>query len=67
MCPNTTALAIKEDDGNFLNAKEVKMLLKKYGITAGDLCSFYLLFDLPAMLSETLFEKLLGGIKAGGR
>ena len=63
MCPNTTALAIKGGDGNSLNAQEVKMLLKKHGVTAYDLCSFYLLFDLPSMFSDKLFEKSLGRLK----
>ncbi|MEK7208033.1 MAG: hypothetical protein AAB699_00615 [Patescibacteria group bacterium] len=58
-CPNTTALAIKENVGKFRVSDEVKALMVRYGVERIELWTFYVLFDLPAMLSERYFKKSL--------
>ena len=62
-CPNTTALAIKEGVDRFKMADEVKKLLAKYGVTNVELRTFYVLFDIPAMISERFFEQKLQKMK----
>ena len=61
MCPNTTALAIKEGVEKFTKSDEVRELLRKYGVGSIELWTFYFVFDIPAMLSDRFFE---GAIKA---
>lgn len=58
-CPNTTALATKEGVDKFREANEVKKLLAKYGVGRIELWTFYVIFDLPAMISERFFERRL--------
>ncbi len=58
-CPNTTALAIRENVGKFTVSDEVKALMTRYGVKRIELWAFYVLFDLPAMLSERYFRKSL--------
>ena len=59
MCPNTTALAIREGREKFQKADEVMELLKRYHIGRTELWIFYALFDIPAMVSERFFKKAL--------
>lgn len=58
-CPNTTALAIKENTGKFTVSDGVKALMTRYGVKRIELRAFYMLFDLPAMLSERYFRRSL--------
>lgn len=62
-CPNTTALAIKESRERFKVADEVKKILGNYGITSAELWLFYIIFDLPAMISEDFFRRALTKMK----
>ena len=64
MCPNTTALAIKRGIARFRDDREVKRLLKQYTVTPVELWVFYALFDIPAMVSERLFTRLLQDLKS---
>jgi len=59
MCPNTNALAIKRGIERFESEQQVRVYLNNNGITNQELYPFYLLFDLPAMLSKKLFIKRL--------
>ena len=59
MCPNTTALSIKEKRNEFESSDEVVKLLNKYGVSRIELWKFYCLFDLPAMISKNFFSKAL--------
>jgi len=59
MCPNTTALAIKERVNAFQSTDQVKAVFKHYGISKFDLWLFYALYDVPALMSERLFDRLL--------
>ncbi len=63
-CPNTTALAIREDVGRFKVDSGVKqLLLKKYRVSSVELWIFYVIFDIPAMISQRFFEKSLTSMK----
>ncbi|MBI2639282.1 MAG: hypothetical protein HYW90_00105 [Candidatus Sungbacteria bacterium] len=62
-CPNTTALAIKEKVGKFKVSDEVGQLMVKYGVRRIELWIFYVLFDLPAILSEGYFRKSLASMR----
>lgn len=62
-CPNTTALAIKENIGKFKVSDEVGPLMTRYGVKKIELWTFYALFDLPAMLSEGYFSKSLSMLR----
>lgn len=62
-CPNTTALAIKEGRGRFQESSEVKKLLKQRGVNNIELWTFYLLFDMPALISERFFKKALSSMR----
>ena len=62
-CPNTTALAVKENITKFDASAQVKPLLIKHGIRKIELWVFYILFDLPALLSEKYFRNSLVAMK----
>ncbi len=57
-CPNTHPIAILASNEN-LSKQETKGYLKKLGITFTEMWSFYLLYDVPAILSHKLLEKRL--------
>jgi hypothetical protein len=57
MCPNTTALSIKLNRN--LNKGDVKSLLKTNGVSDLQLKLFYIIFDTPAMISKSYFQKSL--------
>lgn len=62
LCPNTVALSLKMKE----QSKDkiiIRKLLNKSGITNFELIIFYLLFDLPAMISSNLLNKLLENLK----
>jgi hypothetical protein len=64
MCPNTLALAIKENVGRFTNSKQAKDLFPKYNIFQFELSVlFYILFDIPAKLSSRLHARLLSSLR----
>ena len=56
MCPNTTAAAIKEGAAP-KNKHEARRFLKKHGITNRQLIPFYFIYDLPAILSKSFFNR----------
>ena len=58
MCPNTTALSLKLNK-RVMDKSTVKRLFRSHGITNVELLVFYLLFDVPAMVSDRLFTFLL--------
>ncbi len=58
MCPNTTALSLKVDE-KLSDKNRVRELLNQYGISNLELILFYIVFDIPAMISDSLFEKSL--------
>jgi len=62
-CPNTIALAVKEGVGKFTESDEVKGLLRKYGVGSIELWTFYLVFDIPATLSNRFFESATKAMK----
>jgi len=63
-CPNTTALALKKGIDKFKKTDEVWGLMKNRGVRKIELWSFYVVFDIPAILSERFFEKALGIMKS---
>jgi hypothetical protein len=67
MCPNTTALSIKENGKRFADADEVRANLKAHGIGKPELWLFYLIFDLPSMVSNRYFEKSLKSLRESVR
>lgn len=64
MCPNTTALAIKEGENKFQNSTQVKQLLRQYGITSIELWLYYIVSDIPAMLSKRFFKNALESMRS---
>ncbi len=63
MCPTTTALSIKIRDRKFRDNSEIKIILRKSGIKKINLWIFYILFDIPSMLSERFFKNALNDLK----
>ncbi|MDP3880813.1 MAG: hypothetical protein Q8Q32_01350 [bacterium] len=61
MCPNTTALSIKERIN--LNNNNVRKTFKAKGVSGLDLMLFYLLFDLPAKISRKRKVALIKKLK----
>src|SRR3989338_6782943 len=59
MCPNTTALSIKEGGLGFKDPNQIRKLFKIYNISSLDLWLFYFLFDMLASISKTFFERSL--------
>lgn len=59
MCPNTTALAIKQGVDAFQATGQVKGLLKEYRVNRVELWIFYAVFDIPALTSKNFFENAL--------
>jgi len=59
MCPTTTALSIKLKAGKFKNSEIVSEKLRELGISKSRLYLFYLIFDLPAMISHKFFKRKL--------
>jgi hypothetical protein len=51
-CPNTSALAQKENIDNDMSSGDIRRIFKKYDIVRKDLWMFYFLYDIPAMLSN---------------
>jgi hypothetical protein len=64
MCPNTTALAIKEGKEKFSGKQEVKDLLRRHGITKVELWIFLFLYDLPALISQRYFKESVRDFKS---
>jgi len=58
-CPNTTALAIKEKRTVLKDSSQVRALMRKYNVLGSELWVFYIVFDLPAQLSDSYFKKAL--------
>lgn len=64
MCPNTKALAIKTGKKAFDDKNQIKQLFKKHNVSLFELSFlFYLLYDLPAMLSDKAHEHLLNKLR----
>ena len=57
-CPNTHPVAIVLEREN-LTKKETKQYLSNAGVTSLELWAFYLLYDIPAILSNKLLESRL--------
>lgn len=62
LCPNTIALSLRLNDRP-KDKVSVRKLLNQSRITNFELIIFYILFDFPAMISNKLFQKLLGNLK----
>jgi len=62
MCPNTTAVSIKERIKP-KDKRHSKDLLKKYNITSKQLVPFYLAYDLPALISRRYFNYSLSAMR----
>lgn len=62
LCPNTMALSLKLNERP-TDKITVRKLLNQSGITNFELIVFYLLFDLPARISNKFFNKLLENLK----
>jgi hypothetical protein len=59
LCPNSSALALKLGRQAFTNAGEIRRLLKRHGVSAVELWAFYVLFDIPSLLSNSTRKKLV--------
>lgn len=57
-CPNTSALSLVVGKESLLDNQNIRREFNKRGISNFDLKLFYLLYDLPAILSKKLFIRL---------
>jgi hypothetical protein len=63
MCPVTTALSIKLKRKRFSGKKEIQESLDKIGVSRIRLWLFYLVFDLPSLISKRIFKRNLETLK----
>ena len=56
-CPSTTALVIKE--GQVPPVQDIRRVLNDYTISNIELWLFYIIFDIPSMISSKFFRKSL--------
>ncbi len=64
MCPNTTALWIKQGKQPLTNSRQVKSELRQHGITGIELIPFYLVYDVPSILSKNMFKSKLKTLRS---
>jgi len=64
MCPNTTALALKEKAVPF-EVNSIRSRFADRGISALELWIFYVVFDFPSRLSKTYFLNSIDTMKQG--
>lgn len=63
MCPSTTALSLKLEQARLDDKTEILKQFRSFGISRFDLNLLYLVFDLPAIISDRFFRYSLQEMK----